>query len=303
MDLDDTLNLITTPVTVNLGDQEGIRTGTAFHYQRMAPPEDGDKDKPQWRTMTDIYLVTNRHVAFPKVRKDGHEVEVIPNAFSFGLRRMDGDAVDWETVSYNKQEFLERARIHPKSDVDVCVVRITDTLTDYVVNSGNQYLQPYAISKENFAGENKIDVEVADDVIVVGYPLGYYDDVNLFPIVKAGIIASRWGAPFKGEPYFHIDAKLFPGSSGSIVLSKPKDFVVVEGRQFTAPEKQFAFLGIYSGQVEASLEPIRLEGMTIIPRQPLDLGIVWYANLVEEIIDADLPYSVSEETANRSDSD
>ena len=53
--------------------------------------------------------------------------------------------------------------------------------------------------------------------------------MNLFPIVKSGIIASRWKTGFKGKPYFLIDAKLFPGSSGSVVITKPADFVIRNG--------------------------------------------------------------------------
>lgn len=135
-------------------------------------------------------------------------------------------------------------------------MRVHDLITDRIAKKDAEYLQHYAVSRENFARENNIDVQASDDVIVVGYPRGFYDEVNLYPIVKAGIIASRWGAHFGGKPYFLIDAKLFPGPSGSIVVSKPVDFVVRDGRVLRAQEKQFAFLGIYSG------EPFR-EGRTI----------------------------------------
>ena len=40
----------------------------------------------------------------------------------------------------------------------------------------------------------------------------------------------KWGVGFRGDPYFLIDAKLFPGSSGCVLLSKPVDMVMSDGR-------------------------------------------------------------------------
>ena len=73
-------------------------------------------------------------------------------------------------------------------------------------------------------------MEVFDDYLVIGYPRMFYDKVNLFPIVKSGIIASKWQGMLNGKPYFLIDAKLFPGSSGSIVISKPIGTVIENGK-------------------------------------------------------------------------
>jgi hypothetical protein len=50
---------------------------------------------------------------------------------------------------------------------------------------------------------------------------------NVFSIVKSGNISSKWGNRFGGEPYFLIDARLFTGSSGSLVISKPTNFRIV----------------------------------------------------------------------------
>ena len=49
-------------------------------------------------------------------------------------------------------------------------------------------MQWNGVSKENLPGHNNIFVEVADDIVVIGYPRSFYDKTNLYPIVKAGII-------------------------------------------------------------------------------------------------------------------
>jgi hypothetical protein len=87
--------------------------------------------------------------------------------------------------------------------------------------------------------------EVSDDVIVIGHPKGYYDEINKYPIVKGGIISSSFSTPFENNRYFPINARLFEGSSGSLVLSKPINFKISpEGRLlFSREGKQFAFFG------------------------------------------------------------
>jgi len=141
-----------------------------------------------------------------------------------------------------------------------------------------------AVMEENLPGKNKINVEVSDEAISIGYPKGFYDELNLFPIVKSGIIASRWGAYFNGNPYFLIDAKLFPGSSGSLVISRPINQIMEGGKIFTSKEKQFAFLGVYSGEPFRQSTPLEFDDMTIIRKEGFNVGIVWYSHLVVEIV-------------------
>ena len=106
--------------------------------------------------------------------------------------------------------------------------------------------------------------------------------MNLFPIVKAGIIASRWGALFRGKPYFLIAAKLFPGSSGSVVVSKPINIVVDKGQVLFSKEKQFALLGTFSASQFWQEDPVQIGDLTITQKSGFDLGIVWYAHIIEE---------------------
>ena len=109
--------------------------------------------------------------------------------------------------------------------------------------------------------------------------------------MKSGIVASRWGAHFQGKPYFLVDAKLFPGSSGSIVVSKPQQFAFDGGQLLRAQEKQFAFLGVFSGEPFLEGEPVELDGMVITKKSGFNLGIVWYGNLVRDLIDHGVPFA------------
>ena len=110
--------------------------------------------------------------------------------------------------------------------------------------------------------------------------------MNLFPIVKSGIVASRWGAGFRGDPCFLIDAKLFPGSSGSVVISKPIDMVMKDGRLLVLKndEKAFALLGVFSGEPLTQTEPVTVGDLTIAQTLEYGLGVVWYAETIEELL-------------------
>ena len=282
MKVDDAFHGITTLVGVTT--PEGSAQATGFYYQRLTTA-DPTKDS-QWRQVEKTWLVTNRHVALPRVRG----VEAAPSTFAFHLRRVDGTELRWDPITLDCDELLSRARFHPNPDVDVCVIEVLDLLTEKIKDQAARYQAWFAMHTDQLPGKNNITVEVADEAVVIGYPRGFYDHVHLFPIVKAGIIASRWGAPFQGKPYFLIDAKLFPGSSGSIVVSKPQSLAIVDGRIMYAAERQFAFLGIYSGEPFLQETPLEFEDMTIVRRSGFNVGIVWYGHLVDEIIDSGVPF-------------
>lgn len=279
MNINDTLNCISTIILTE--SSLGSYQGTGFYYSRLAP---GEGTEPQWRAIEDMWLVTNRHVLIPK----DNGTEVSPEIVTFCLRKFDQNGkLVWDPISLTKDEVGTLAKFHSVSSVDVAVLDISGVVKDRLMQAsetGDKYVTPYFLSSDNFAGKNHIEVEASSDVLVAGYPKGFYDNINLFPIVKSGIIASRWGSGFMGDPCFLIDARLFPGSSGSVVLSKPIDFVIVDGQLMLANEKQFAFLGVFSGEPTKDEDPVVVGDLVITERSRFDLGVVWYAELVEDIL-------------------
>lgn len=274
--INDDFQLITTKVLVH--SELGEKWGTGFFYHQLAPPRDPAQTGPQWRAVQNVWLVTNRHVALPR----SGEREVLPSRLTFYLRRLDGSKLAWYPVEIRQDELKKRLLLHGNTKVDIALIEVSDLLTE-ASETQTGLLHWRAVDREHFAGLNRIDVEVADDVVVIGYPRGFYDEANLFPIVKAGIIASKWGANFNGEPKFLVDAKLFPGSSGSLVISKPRDFVIDEGQIFSAKSKRYAFLGILSAAPFQISKPVELEDLIVVQKLGYDLVEVWYATLVEEI--------------------
>lgn len=267
-DFDSKLNRMTTLI-VTMTPQGEVAQGTGFFYSVSDPPV-ASGPQYQW-VQTDIWVITNRHVVMPKV----NGVETRPSAISVHLQRWDARGrLEWAPVTLSSDDMKERVRLHPDERVDVAAIDVMGLLSQEIESNKDRftYNSPFCLSRDLLMRNNqKLLVEASSDVLVVGYPKGYYDNVNLFPIVKSGIVASKWGAEFRGDPCFLIDAKLFPGSSGSVVISKPIDVVVEDGQLFLIKDgqKAFALLGIFSGAFE-----------------DLDygFGIAWYAETIGELL-------------------
>lgn len=280
MNIDDRIHGIS---TILLTACQGIVSqASGFFYQELSP-KDPTKDA-QWRDIKNVWIITNRHVLLPKLNGN----ECVPDTFTFHLRKNVNGIIEWEAITLDRTEIRQRARVHQDSFIDIAAIQILDLIIDkiqgHLNNPDIKYMHFSAVSEEDLPSEDTVLAEVSDDVVVIGYPKGFYDQVNKFPIVKAGIIASRWGFNFNGHPYFLIDAKLFPGSSGSLVITKPVNFKLVQGKAMYSNSKQFSFLGVFSGEPTQVLNPIDLEDMTIIRKQGFNLGIVWYANKVIDIV-------------------
>ena len=263
-EVNDQFHQMTTRIVVLAGS--GRSRGSGFFYQTLGPKkEDGH------RMVEELWVVTNRHVLLPK---DGNGNETRPSQMAFFLRGTDpsSNQVSWVEVQYRKDEMEERLRFHPDTTVDVALIGIDVQFIAAFIDMGSPD-HPYTLDAPCFLDVDRhiehqdvIKPAVGDDVLVVGYPRGFYDNVNLFPVVKAGVIASKWGAHFRGSPQFLIDAKLFPGSSGSVVVSKPVDMAIKDGRMLTSPTgKTFLLLGVFSAGYD------------------LELGVVWYASNIEEV--------------------
>jgi hypothetical protein len=68
-----------------------------------------------------------------------------------------------------------------------------------------------------------IDLSSVEEVIMIGYPDGLWDDINNKPIIRRGITATHPFRDYKGLKEFMVDMACFPGSSGSPV------FILSEG--------------------------------------------------------------------------
>jgi hypothetical protein len=119
---------------------------------------------------------------------------------------------------------------------------------------------------------------VADDAFVLGYPGGI--GPGLFPIWKRGSIATEPDLDVDDLPLMYIDTASSAGMSGSPVIQRgPSGGRMLNGI-FQLAGVHTKFLGIYSGRrvPEGNLQA--------------QLGFVWKARVVEEIIQGNVRGSI-----------
>jgi hypothetical protein len=126
-----------------------------------------------------------------------------------------------------------------------------------------------------------------EDVLMVGYPVGIWDQYNNAPIFRKGITATHPALDYQGKKKFLIDAACFPGSSGSPVFifnhgsySDKKGGIVVGDRLY--------FLGIlHAGpqyKADGNIEIVDIPTKNVMVSSktdiPTNLGIVLRAELL-----------------------
>ena len=259
--------------------------GSGFFYSELADEPTGPVNEEKhlgWYKIEGGWLVTNRHVILNKVSNpDGTSIEVLPDIFQFFIRELSNGRIEWIPVTLSKEELKKRTKGHINPRVDVAIIKVEDLITELVLkNKGTQLLPPSILTNRDLPEKFPVQLEATSDVIICSYPLEFYDRYNKFPIIKSGIIASSWKSYFNGEPLFLVDAKLFPGSSGGLVLSKPVDVALIDGKLSYSKEKQFALLGVYSGQYMYNTQ----DKYGKEQKEAFGLGMVWYSHLIPEII-------------------
>jgi len=113
-------------------------------------------------------------------------------------------------------------------------------------------------TKDDYPSQAEI-LAFGSRISIIGYPLGFYDNVHNLPITRSASIASPYGIPFRNKSYFLIDAVLHKGISGSpVIISR------------TGSRRERGIIHSLLGILSA--------------RETADLGVVWYPQLIEEIV-------------------
>lgn len=244
------LMFTTTRITAHLADGEtSVGTGFFFHFKI-----DEENLFP--------VLVTNKHVVANAQTGDFlvHE----------GTVDGQGHRIPADTSRGIVVTDFDKAWIGHPGDADLCGMPLAP-LQQAVKKQGTEMF--YAPIDESILPTADVlgELSALEEVVMVGYPVGLWDDANNLPILRRGITASHPAINFRGEPVGLVDIAAWPGSSGSPV------FILNEGSYFT-PEglvvgQRILLLGILDmlyhhatgGQVGVVPVPTQLSVRTMIP--------------------------------------
>lgn len=208
-----------------------------------------------------LYLITSRHVVTnPAV---GH----IPDCLHVSLHSTIADLQQRSDLSIPLYvNGVPQWYQHPGwADADLVAVAVNDP---HVLN--RHVVVPFR--SEDILNRNTI-LPLGQDVLILGFPLGFHDTMHNLPIVRKAMIASSFPHPFKGEPYFLTDARLHRGMSGSPVIAKIYD----ESKPRDAVRPEWQLLGIHASALDVSdRDPVQDERLA--------LNTAWYATLITELL-------------------
>jgi len=251
-----------------MSNSKWISTGTGFFFKFL---ENGDRHVP--------VIVTNKHV--------------IRNAISgrFIITKSDtnGNPNATDHFSVNIADFQQFWRLHPDPNVDLCAMPLAPVINSATQQGQNLFYQVFDKSLLPTA-EQKIDFDVLEDILMVGYPNGIWDSVNNQPIFRKGITATHPNIDYNGKKEFMIDVACFPGSSGSPVMIYNSNGYTSRQGNIIMGNPRLILMGIlYAGpQHTASGEIIivnvpQLQIPTAISRIPNNLGLVIKAERLLEL--------------------
>lgn len=248
----DPLSYTTIPISMHFGETK-LANGTAFVYEF--------KKK--------YYLITNWHNVTginPITKKPIGNNAGIPDAIEFYLLIQKEPFLKWGKFKLHLyEENKAKWFTHPthKENVDVVAIELE------IPNDFIGIIQP--INNIKF---DALKLEIADDIFILGYPYSF-NGGGKFPIWKRGSVATEPDIDYENLPKIFVDTASKSGMSGSPVIFRRDGIHGAINNILTADtilgEIQ-GFVGIYSG---------RITGDSDLDAQ---LGIVWKAEVIEEII-------------------
>jgi len=231
-----------------------------------------------------VFLITNKHV-LPQ-QGSSKKIKVRVNTKKNNIPQVENVEIPIYDTNSNLYDYVI---MNPDKDTDVVAIHITQFITDQNIE-GSWLPESICGTKDKLISEN---INVGDEIFLLGYPDAIYDPRNVFPILRQGTIAT---VPTEGYSFndrlqkiynlpnhidgFLIDANVFPGSSGSLVILKPQSTTIgPQGQTVVSSAKKRPYL---LGIVSMSIPIIDVNLRSV---QRMGLGVVYSVETVIETID------------------
>lgn len=215
------------------------------------------------------YLVTNKHVVFGE--NFAKNVDPIVDQIKLNLHldprdlTKNGDLIiniDENTLLTNKTN----------EKIDIVLIKIDIDRTKYF----------FIPVDKTWIDSGNILVGI-ETIFVLGYPYGWYDEINNLPINRVGHLSSPFRVPFQGDPKMLGDVETHRGMSGGPVFMILKDYTEVSDNTNTKMmgSRKTVLVGVHSGQPTWELINKTKGTKKTIDHTLID---IWFADLILEIL-------------------
>jgi S1-C subfamily serine protease len=128
---------------------------------------------------------------------------------------------------------------------------------------------PPGVVYSAFTPENLLQadesIEIGTSMLIVGFPLGFYDTYHKLPVVRHAVNASSFAIRFQGNGYFLTDARTHRGSSGAPVVMRDHG-----GSREGLP---WVLLGVHSARLDMRDRDLDMD-------EALGLNCAWFADIL-----------------------
>jgi hypothetical protein len=177
-------------------------------------------------------IVTNRHVI------DGS----LAGEFIMTEGDRNNQPLQGHGIKVVLDRFSERWIPHPSPEVDLAVMPILQA----VRQAKRQHKTPFFTRIESSTIPEEAEWEEfipLEDILMIGYPRGLWDEVNYLSFFRKGITVTNPGINYKGKDEFVLQNAIYPGSSGSPVFRLTQDFYT-KSRRFEPGPDSVRLLGV-----------------------------------------------------------
>lgn len=177
--------------TVRIEASNGA-TGTGFFFHFSFP---GNKIVP--------VIVTNKHVI------NNNKKEKV----KFFVHTKNGSAPANKNISI---VFETDWYFHPSQDLCFCFIA---PFLQELKTQKNEEAFYFPVTEDLIWSDKKLEeLSAIEDIVMVGYPNGLWDQKNNLPLFRRGITASHPATDFNNKNIGAVDMACFPGSSGSPIF-------------------------------------------------------------------------------------
>jgi len=222
---------------------------------------------------------TNEHV--PVLITNKHVIENAKNGkLIFTQATEEYKPLDTKHYPVTIDDFESKWLKHPDKSVDLCALPIGPILNQLQELKIKLFYIPLDIGLLP-TEEQMNNLSALEEVIMIGYPNGIWDQYNNKPILRKGVTATHPVLDYNGKKEFLIDMACFPGSSGSpVFIFNEGGYRDKKGNHFMGQSRILLLGTLYAGPQHTATGEIKVINISTstkpisVSKIPNNLGLV-----------------------------